>query len=265
MKIDEKINKKNHKISPDSFESINLIDKKIDIYKDFIIVNEHIFNYMKNNFDKSVNEQNIFYLYKKNRDIITIETNKLYTILIRTLNEKNDSYKIEYILEFDSEEYFKKEKEILSYNNIENYIKSKTIFNNEKDNDLISPILEEKKIGNFYKYEPNIDYTSLKDYYNLMYSDIGKSILNSIKLYLNYNNIIEKMNKKKYRTKNEKYYLINKNSINQMKIDNNYEEIKTILEANGVKKNDEYNIKKCYLYLKVFLIFILIKKQKKII
>ena len=96
-----------------------------------------------------------------------------------------------------------------------------------------------------------------------MYSDIGKSILNSIKLYLNYNNIIEKMNKKKYRTKNEKYYLINKNSINQMKIDNNYEEIKTILEANGVKKNDEYNIKKMLSLFKSFPDIYFDKETKK--
>ena len=116
--------------------------------------------------------------------------------------------------------------------------------NNINNNDII--ILEnENKL--MYNNE-----TSLKNY-QLIYNNFEKSmIFYSIKLYFNYKNIKEKMKRKKIEPENEKYYLINKNFINEIMIDNDYKIIRKKIEENDIKKNDEKNKNK--ILSKVFLI-----------
>ena len=83
MKIDEKIKKKNYKISFESnCEIVKLINKKIKIYKEFILVNKIVYDYIQNNFDDSIYPNNIYYLFNENRDIISIVSNPQYSILI---------------------------------------------------------------------------------------------------------------------------------------------------------------------------------------
>ena len=110
-KIDEKLKQKNKPILSDiKSETVELINKKIIIYKEFIFVSQYIYDNIKNNFDNSINQQNISYLKHKAEDIITIETNKQYTILIGEIDKENNLYNIKFILEFGSNQLLNSEK-----------------------------------------------------------------------------------------------------------------------------------------------------------
>ena len=118
------------------------------------------------------------------------------------------------------------------------------IFNDKNNDDYVSPILNEKNIvGNCYLYKENLDYTSCINYSKILSDNKSNTIImNSINIYLNTQRIIKKMKTKKVET--QKYYLINKNLINQIKIDNDYKIIKDIIEENNFKEGEENNKKK---------------------
>ena len=243
-KLDEKINNNNNK---DIFPNINtkkikLINNTIKIYKDFILLNRIIYDYVKNSFNNSINNQNIHYLSHNNNDVITIETKTQNTILIGNIEDKE----IKYILDFHNKNYFEDEKNIIINANINNYIKTKMIFNENKQNDLISPILnsENTLIGYCYKYMPDIDYSTLLNHYNLLNN---QKISNCINIYYNYKRLEKKIKTKNQYQEKGKYYLINKKIITQIKIDNNFKKIYELMDNQNIKEDD---IKKIILSLK---------------
>ena len=245
-KIDEDIINNEELISFNlNFYIAKLFDKQLYIMKDFIIVNEFIFDFMKSIVDSSISKQNYFFFSHKDGVIIASEMNSQYFILIGNLDNKNNIYNIKYILDFNSKDAFENEKYIISSNSLESYIKTSMVYNNRRNNDYVSPIFNEKNIivGNCYLYKENLDYSSYTNYSKILSENKSNTmIMNSINIYLNTQRIIKKMKTKNAKTR--KYYLINKNFINQIKIDNDYNIILDIIEANNFKevgnKNKKY-------------------------
>ena len=242
LKLEEKIKKKKieSKINP---EIIQIINKKIKIYKEFIIVNSNIFDIIKNIFDDSINQQTIFYLRNKSEDIFTIQTNEQNTILIGDLNKEENLYNIKYILELDYINSFNNEKNIICGGNIDNYIQDKLNFANQKD--FICPLFSDNNelIGYGYKYKQKIDYNSYYNYYELLSSE---KISDLIDIYFNYKTIRQIINKKSIENK-ERYYIINKQLITDLKVNNEYKYLEEILKNNKI---EEKNFKKIILALK---------------
>ena len=143
-------------------ETLNLLDKEIFIFKDFILVNKQINELLKKHFNIYVKRKSEFYLSHINTDIIVINNSKQNTIFIGKYNFEAKIYDIEYILEFINENYLKNELNKLSNRVLKIYLKSITIFNEKNSNDYISPIIDNNEIfGSCYKYNPNFtDYSS---------------------------------------------------------------------------------------------------------
>ena len=250
-KIDEKLKTKNFNITNTEYEKIHLIKKSIIIYKDFILLNHTIYNNIKNNFNfnnNSILNQNIYYSSHKNKDIITIENDTQHTILLGNINKDNYTFNVQYILEFNSIESFNDEKNIILGSNIDMYIKNKMIFDKNKNDDLISPILSKNKlIGYCYIYKSNVDYNNCMNYYDLL---SNKKINNSKYIYFNYQRINEKLKLNKIKVENEKYYLINKEFITDLKINNEFKRIYEIMESNDVEEKDDNYTKKFLIAIK---------------
>ena len=242
--IDEKIVNNEELIKFNlNFDIAKLFDKQIYIMKDFIIVNEFIFDFMKSIVDSSISKQNYYFFSNKEAAIIGSEMNSQYFILIGNLDAKDNLYEIKYILDFNSKTTFENEKNIISASNLETYINTRIIYNDKRDNDYVSPIFNGKNIsGNCYKYKENMDYTSCQNYSNILLDNKSNTmIMNSINIYFNTQRIIKQMKTKI--AKIQKYYLINKNLINQIKIDNDYKIIKYLIEEKNLKEGEENNKK----------------------
>ena len=220
---------------------IKLKNEKIKIInQDFIFVVQEIYNKIKNNFGQLKEE--IFYLYNKNIDIFLIEKEKekQYIILLGNIDDKNNIFNIKYILSFANNNYYLKEKNIiLKIDDIDNYIKEKTIFNEELKEVFISPIFERGElIGLCYKYNQNIDYNSCQNYYDLLFS--STKLINSIDIYFNYQRISQKILRKENDPATEKYYIINKELISNIKIDIEFKTIYDIMNISCIQENDIY-------------------------
>ena len=208
---------------------------------------------MRNNFDKSVIQQNIFYLSHDNKDIITIEMNSQYILLIGKIDFQNNLCEIKYILEFDSKKALNIEKNIILNSNIDNYMKDKIVYNEINNNDYFSPIIDKNKIiGNCYKYKHDLDYTSCINYSKILPNYLSKTILSySIKLYSNYQNILKKMSQIKSE-RNEKYYIISKNLLSYIRLEDDYQIIKEKLKINNYKEDKDKDMKYILSLIKSF-------------
>ena len=160
-------------------ETLNLLDKEIFIYKDFILVNKQINELLKKHFNIYVKRKSEFYLSHINTDIIVINNSKQNTIFIGKYNFEAKIYNIEYILEFINENYLKNELNKLPNKSLKIYLKYITIFNEKNSNDYISPIIDNNEIlGNCYKYNPNFtDYSSCINYIEYLQNDKIKYFL----------------------------------------------------------------------------------------
>ena len=69
-----------------------------------------MYNKIKDNLNISSKWNNIYYLFHLNQDIIVIDEPPQYSILIGSIDNKNNSYIIKYILEFNSSNILNDEK-----------------------------------------------------------------------------------------------------------------------------------------------------------
>ena len=209
-------------------ESININRKQISIPKEFIIVNEEIYKLLKKTYN--IKLSNTCDYFKKNDNII-LKINSKNIILLLIVTNNTNYYNIKYIFEYNNHiEY--EFNEIFS-KGIEEYMKEKTIFNENIRNDCISPIFSGNNIiGNCYKYIG--DYANCINYSDLLSNDIFKKAL---KLYFFYNKLFEKINKKS--NPEENYYLVNKDFMNQIKKDYNYNEIKNLLKDSRINEENK--------------------------
>ena len=209
-------------LQPNS-DIINLHDqKKIKIFKDFLLINEKIYHYLLHkNFDSLNNILHTIYLHK-NGDVIIISDNNQNTLIFGTTMDI--SFKINYILEYKISNIIEKELKYISTYGEEEYIKHKTVFNVNNNNDFISPIFSENDIiGYCYKYYPNIDYSKCFNYLNYL---TNEKILKAFNLYRIYKEILKKIRESGYYFQKEKFFLVNKNIATKIKKDYNYEEFK---------------------------------------
>ena len=246
IKIDQEI--QNINLSKDNWEALSdivqLKNKKINIFKEFILVKEKFFNEIKNILSLSPSKNNVNYIYK-NTDIISINDKFQNIVFTGNLDIDKHLFNVIYIFDFDKDKYLKEALNIIQANNIEYYMKEKTVFNGENCKDFVSPIFgENKELGFCYKYEEGINYSDLYIQYEkyLNQENLGKII----KLYDFYYEFKQKLVEKN--DKDKSYYLINKNIMNSIKKDINYDKIIEIMnQATFLLK--EKNNKKKMLYI----------------
>ena len=243
-KIDKMIEEQNFNISLNpNFKIIQLIDKKIKIYKDIILVDEHIFNYINKIFDNSIIKENVYYLSKIDQDLIAFENNLQYTIIVRKIDKEKYCHNIKYIFDYNSYFFYTKEKAELIKCNIKDYICNKMVFcKNINYEDCISPIfLDNDIIGYCYKYYSDIiNYNLCMNYYNYLSNE---NLLKSINLFFNYQRINNQLKKTEKKNIIEKFYLVNNEYIKDMKNECNFNIINKLLEQNNIIENDN-NFKK---------------------
>ena len=174
LKIDKKIKQKTINLELDA--EIDVLkfneDENIYIYKNFFYVNYKIMDIFKKYFDYSFNCKDISYLNFQNNDFISMTHFSQFTIYIGKINKKNFVYNINYILKFTNYYDYIQQQKLLSKININDYFENRIVFNNNKTNDFISPIIFDNKIiGICYKYEEGINYNLCLNYYNLLNND----------------------------------------------------------------------------------------------
>ena len=201
-----------------------LNNERIKIYQEFILVNQQIYDLLKINFFFSSDKKEIYYIHKT-IDILIINDCSQYSILFGLFDELSNSYTIKYIFDYISKDLIKKELNEILVIGYKEYIRGKTVFNQNEPNDNISPIFENDNdmIGYCYKYNNNVDYNKNKYYIDIISIEKFKK---NLSLYKNYRNIYKKM----YQNNNyieEKYYLINKDVCNEIKKYFEYEEKKS--------------------------------------
>ena len=245
--------------------------KLIDIYTDFIIINEEIFNkFFANEFNIKFENKYIHpnsFITINNKDIIKINNQFQSTIFIGNYNYQNYTYKIEKILDYKINNQLESEYDYLKKCGIEFYCGEKLILNkSSKNEDLVSPIFSNDSIiGYSYDYNSNIkDYSNLNKY--LQYYE-DKILIANLSLCLFYFQIEEKL-KIGNKTNSQKYYLINHKTLTQIRIDSEFkllkEDIFNKIDLNIIC-NDNNNNKNLYSLLKICPLNLLKKYSNKII
>ena len=255
-KIDKKIKEKEKNLyitlNPD-IETISLIDKQIRLYKDYILLNENIFNYINKIYKKSMNKYFIYYFSKRDREIELYEKDSQKIIIFRS-HTNNKVYIFDY---YSHNKYIEAKNELLDCN-IKNYIKNKAVFNY----DQISPIfLKNHIIGYCYIYTPNTDYTSLINYYDYLSNE---NILNCINIYFNYQRIYNKLEQKEKKVGKEKYFLVHKDYLNSLKDEYNFSILDEKLKDNKISETDDNYNKKILYMIKTLTKYDLKKITKKV-
>ena len=128
-------------------------------------------------------------------------------------------------------------------NEIKEYIKNKTLFNDKNESDIISPIIDKFDIiGYCYKYYSN------KNNQYLSYNDHYDNLLKGIKLYFYYQEFSKII--KEIKNNENEYYLINSNLMSEIKINYKYNQIKEILDYVDFFKKNKNNNNKIILAIK---------------
>ena len=218
-------------------KSIKLNNKEITIYTDFVILNENISQIFEKYFSLYSWEYNK-YLQHKNGDIIVISKHyQQNSILFGNINYKEYSFNIKYIFDFKHSDRLEKELKYLMKNEIEDYFKSKTLFNEKNDSNNISPIFDnDEEIGYCYKYFSNKQYYN----YNNFYDYKNPYLLKAIELYFYFQGFSKKI--KETKSDEKEYYLINNNFISEIKINYKYKEIKETLDTINFSNNNNNKI-----------------------
>lgn len=179
--------------------------KKISVYKEFLLIREKIFKEIKNKLSLNSTQKQISYVYRDG-DIIITQDNYNYNIFFGNINKESHLFNLTYILDFSNSINMKKELQTIIKYGIEQYKNEKTIFSEVNKKDLISNIYNGRfNIGNFYIYSPGVNYGKLeeKDYTMDMNNEKLDKVL---KLYNYYQKFEQKVNEKY--TSEEKYFLI---------------------------------------------------------
>ena len=108
-------------------ELLKLGNKNINIYTNFVMINEEIFNLLTKNFYFSNCEYNT-YLSHMDGDIIIISKYLQNSILFGIINYMDYSFDIKYIFDFESNYKLENELKNLMDNEINEYIKNKRLF-----------------------------------------------------------------------------------------------------------------------------------------
>ena len=118
-------------------EQIFLKDKYITIYRNFIIMNENIFNLFKKYFNMNPANDEIYYTYKKNKeDLVALKNQVIYDpqnqnnyqslVLGGIIDRKKNYFDIQHIFDYNKKENLDREINIFSQLDIPSYISTKT-------------------------------------------------------------------------------------------------------------------------------------------
>ena len=231
-------------------ETITLLDNKyIDLYKQFVLVNEKMFEQIKNNFGITPTKENIFHIYSNtDGDFIIFKNyqlripqnsnNMLNYILVGNINKEKYEFDIKHIFDYnDKKKYEFDIKHIFDYNDknileselqtilsikIHNYISQRTFLSSHNNNGNFSPIFYNNKlIGNYYKYGKDFNIGNCINYSKYIKN---KKLLTSIYLYINGLSISNKL--KGNKIYDEEFYFIKKDIILYIKEKNSYDQLK---------------------------------------
>jgi len=217
-------------------EKLKLNNKEIAIYTNFVMVNEEVGKILIKNFSLNKLEYKE-YLQHKNGDIITNKFSKQNLILFGNINSKEYSFNINFIFNFEKSKNFENELKYLMDNEIKEYIRKKTLFNEKNESDNISPIFDnDKEIGYCYKYYSNIQYHKYNNFYNYK----NTNLLKAINLYFNFQEFSKKI--KETKKEEKEFYLMNNNLMSEIKNNYKYNEIKEILDTINFLDNNNKNI-----------------------
>ena len=231
-KYDEEIKNNKNKISTKvNGKKIKLNNnKKIKIYKDFVLINLELFKrYLSENLDIIVEEkeEEISFISINNKDILKVNTNSQFSIFIGNLNY--EKFNLEKILEFKDMNSLNSEfKYLIEVGIIDIYFNERLIINDIDINKAyISPIIvNDIIIGDSYNYKSSInDYSYHDNNYKYLENDnlIKIFSLTLFILYLKEKIILEK-------NTYEEYYLINHKLLNDIRIECEYKYLKDELE-----------------------------------
>ena len=247
LKIDKEV--QNMNLSTKNWEArpdlLILKGKNINIYKEFILVKEKIFNEIKSKLSLSTSQKTFYYTYNDG-DILIIPDQDI--IYFGNINNESHLFNIRYILEYKNHYNLDEAIKLIQKIGIKNYKKERTIFNEENNQDLVSPIFGgryEYLIGNLYIYFPGFIYDKMKDYLNYVNNENLTKILN---LYDYYDEFKQKIKEKN--NKEKSYYLINKEIMEDLKKDYNYNIIIQILNKSQFKSTEKNNTKRILYILK---------------
>ena len=229
--ISDKISKieDNDVPSEPEFKELKLSNSKIiNIYNNFIIMNQKLFNeYLCFDFKIKLKQSNISFITINNKAIIKINYKKQMAIFIGNINHSENSYLFEKILCFDKSKDLNNEFKELKNIGIDFYLK------NRVSNDSI--FANGKNIGSVYNFPRIIKDDDEKNNY------INYKILNAnISLYLFYEQIKEKL-KANNNINPEKYYLISEKFLTEIKNQSKYNLLKEDLKKDKIDINNCFN------------------------
>ena len=195
-------------------EDFNLTNnKKIKIFKSFIIVNEDLSKEFEQHFGIKFIKPYLSYIPIKKKvyenDKLIINDNE-YTIFILDLEYECHTYNIDYILNFESTKNMMDEFKALINKGYNDYIFEQIIFDKYGGKEYIFPIFSKNNntleiIGYGYNYKNkdslNIDYSKIINYSKYLNNEI---LINNLSLFIYYEKI-----KNKRSNNFEKLYLIN--------------------------------------------------------
>ena len=225
---------------------IILKDKSsISVYNEFILITERIYKEISTKLSLYGTSKQIEYAYKDG-DIIAIHDRLKPCLFFGNINNDSHLFNLKYFLVFDHDSYLNKALQFIITFGIEQYKQEKTIFSEGNKKDLISAIYDGNyEVGSFYIYSPGINYGKMneKDY---TYDMNNEKLDKVLKLYNYYSKFKLKM--KAINNYDEKYFLIKKEIMNDIKKDYNYDIIIQILKKTQTN-NNENNPKKQKLFI----------------
>ena len=200
-------------------EEIQIINKELKIYNDFIAIDRQIFANLIQVFNINLEDQNVSYVSFKKDFILKVKTNDPNLLIIGHFNKNNSSNEISYILDFNKEEDINNHFHSVYSYGVDYYVSDKLMFEKGIEDDYISPIFNfENIIGYGYKYDPTISYyTKLDKYIRLLNCEILKNIITLF----SYDMLFEAKKKCKL-LENGKYYLVRPEYLNYLKEEFNY-------------------------------------------
>ena len=234
-------------------------NKEIFYYNDFMVVNRKIGRLFLDSFKITNNNDFVKFYSKNKKNFVEIDKDGKHFILLGSILNNEKVFKLEFIFDF-KEGYDLHGENNKIYEDYNNYIHNKLIFNNQFENDCISPIFNDNNsiIGYGYKYDNLLRNKFINNY------DIKKELINMIQLFIYYNYINSKLEEKNssIELSSDNYCLVNSNWMNNVKSYYRYELIRNALNSNKEIRNIIDNNKdKYYLYLKELkTIYEIIKK-----
>jgi hypothetical protein len=218
IKKDDILSKRDFITSPDN--------DKISFYNDtFLVKKEFIRKDIPNKYIRKIISGNGI-------NIIVIKNEDEKTLLIGSVINNDNSFKLTYIFTYKTGHDLDRALEKLK-NNYLDYIDNRLIF--DKEEYIVSPIFrgDGEIVGYGYKYNDNLLNLSLDKYY------LCDNLKNVFKLYIYYNFLKKKIQNwnKSFLSANE-YCLVNKKSIERYKESFNYNNIISIISSQEDKENE---------------------------